>query len=287
MKKITVGLVSLLVAASSALAGDCGCSGKACGCKPKKYRIIYVTAHNPNSMYGDKVFSEQNVGAEYVESESDYDKMYTDRDEAVSITPYDSFIANWYIGGRLGLSLLTWKNEYSATPASAIADLGADHDDYWFRPVFTGNVFAGLQFAPSWRADIEGGWATQFTDSDNGITFRLSIPYVTANLYYTLIGHFYIGAAAGVAFPHVELDWEHFVANTGEKTRTSFTGGLMFGYTNYISESVAFDFRYRIAGLMGPTLTRGVTGFGPLNSLETKTGFILDNSFTIGLRYEF
>jgi len=286
MNKILVGLMSLLVAAAPALA-DGGCGGKKCGCKPKKYRIVYVTAHTPDTMYGDYVFADPDVGPEYVAAESDYDRMYTDRDEDVSINPHSSFMADWYVGGRLGLSLLTWKNKYSALPTSAIVDLGADHDNYWFQPVFTGNVFAGLRFAPSWRADIEGGYMSQFTDSDNGFTFRLSVPYVTANLYYSLFSHFYLGAGIGAAFPKMTLDWEHFVSNNSNKTRTSFTGGLMFGYTNYIWENLAFDIRYRALGFMGPKLTRGVSGFGTLNSLEAKTGFILDNSITVGLRYEF
>lgn len=299
MNKLLVGLVSLLVAAAPALAADGGCSGKKCGCKPKKYRIIYVTAHNPDTMYGDYVFDDPDVGPEYVEADYDYDQSYADNDEDVYSSSDDSrssrrtrsssYDPDWYVGGRLGLSLMTWKNKYSALPTSAIVDLGADHDNYWFQPIFTGNIFAGLRFAPSWRADIEGGYITQFTDSDNGISFKLSVPYVTANVYWNFIGNFYLGAGMGVAFPKINIDWEHFVSNNSSKTRTSFTGGLMFGYTNYLSESVAFDFRYRIAGFMGPELTRGAVSGNPygLNSLETKTGFILDNSFTIGLRYEF
>ena len=285
MKKLLVGISALLIAAAPALAADGDCTSKKCGCKPKKYRIIYVTAHTPDTMYGDYVFADPDVGPEYVEAESDYDKLYTDRDEDVSSRK--SGPHEWYIGGRLGLNLLTWKNKYTATPSSAIDDIGSDHDRYWFEPVFGGNVFAGLHLNPAWRADIEGGYISQFTDSDSGITFKLSIPYVTANVYYDFIGGFYLGAGAGIAFPKMTLDWDYFTPNSGKKSRISPYGGLMLGYTNYLSERVAFDFRWRIAGLWGPTNTRGVSGFGTLESLKTKTGFILDNSFTIGLRYEF
>jgi opacity protein-like surface antigen len=285
MKKLLVGLSALLVAAAPAFAADGGCGTKNCGCKPKKYRIIYVTAHNPDTMYGDYVFADPDVGPDYVAT--DYDEQYNDSDSDVSFESRRYSSHDWYIGGRIGLNLLSWKNKYSATPESAITDMGADHDSYWFEPVFGGDIFVGGHFNPAWRGDIEGGYATQFTDSDSGFTFKLQIPYVTANVYYDFLGGFYLGAGAGMAFPKVTLDWEHFVANDSRETKLSFTGALMAGYTNYLSERVAFDFRYRIAGMMGPTIRRGVTGFGTLESLETKTGFILDNSFTIGLRYEF
>ena len=44
---------------------------------------------------------------------------------------------SWYVGGRLGLSLLSWDNEYSTKP-----DIGADDDKESFaEAVFGGGVF--------------------------------------------------------------------------------------------------------------------------------------------------
>ncbi len=291
MKKLLVGLSALLVAASPAFA-DGGCNGcKNCGCKPKKYRVIYVTANTPDTMYGDYVFADPELGPDYVAA--DYDERYDNNASDVSFESRRYSSHDWYIGGRLGLNLLSWKNKYVGTPSNYQFHDNYDHDNYWFEPVFGGDIFAGLHFDENWRGDIEAGYVTQFTDSDNGFSFKMQIPYVTANGYYDFTGGFYLGAGLGLAFPKMTLDWENFVANTGKETKLSLTGALMAGYTNYLTERVAFDFRYRIAGLIGPKMTRGVIAGVTddngvdLESLETKTGFILDNSFTIGLRYEF
>ena len=65
MKKVFVGITALLVATGVALASDCTSGGKKCGCKPKKYRIVYVTAHNPDTMYDNSIFETAEVGPNY------------------------------------------------------------------------------------------------------------------------------------------------------------------------------------------------------------------------------
>ena len=72
-------------------------------------------------------------------------------------------------------------------------------------------------------------------------------------------------------------------------------GAAMLGYAYYLSESLILDVRYRFAGFTGTKIKRGVTGHTieingaevRLDSVETKVGFIMDNSISIGLKYEF
>lgn len=311
MKKVLVGLSALLIASGVGFAGDCTDGGKKCGCKPKKYRVIYVTAHNPDTMYDNSIFEEQEVGPDYrmVPMETtaameerrvsyedddkyyggnseDYDDEYQDDDTTAGRSGRAGFRGG-YVGARLGVDLLSWKNKYSAEPESAIADFDSDHDKYVFEPVFGGNVYSGLYINPATRVDLEIGYISQFKDADNGFTFRLSAPYVTLNGYYDFLGGFYVGLGAGVAFPKASMDWEYFVANSGTKIRTSFMGSVMLGWSHYLSEHVIFDLRYRLSGFEGPKWTRGVTGYGTLEELGIKTGFIMDNSFMVGLRFEF
>lgn len=319
MKKVFVGITALLVATGVAVAGNCTSGGKKCGCKPKKYRIVYVTAHNPDTMYDNSIFETTEVGPDYrmvpMETQSamrerrasyeEDDRYYGNTQES----PYEdryveseprhetrgrSTMAGAYVGARVGVDLLSWKNKYSAKPASAIDDLDADHDKYTFEPVFGGGVFAGLHINPAWRADLEIAYLGRFSDSDNGFSFKMSSQHVTLNAYYDFLNGFYLGAGLGGAFTKGELDWDYFIANSRSKTQTSLAGALMVGYTHYLNERVVFDLRYRLSGFNGPKWTRGVmqpefqnASGSELSEIGIKTGFILDNAITVGLRFEF
>lgn len=313
MKKVLVGISALLVATGVAFADGCTSGGKKCGCKPKKYRIVYVTAHNPDTMYDNSMFETKEIGPDYrmvpMESDAamyerrvsyaDDDRYYDHRDEDEEAPvprnrkSSSAKMEGAYVGARLGVDLLTWKNKYKASPASAVDDFDADHDDYFLKPVFGGDVFAGLYVNPAIRADLEIGYMGKFDDSDNGFTFKLDSQYITLNGYYDFLGGFYVGLGAGAAFTKGEVSWNYFVSNSGTKTRTSFVGAAMLGYSHYLSERLVLDFRYRLSGFMGPKWSRGVTQefrdtYGStLEEISIKTGFILDNAFTVGLRFEF
>lgn len=192
-----------------------------------------------------------------------------------------------YVGAHLGLHLLNWRNTYHALPVEAIYDIGSDHDDYRFKPVIGGDLVLGYRFNQSWRTDIEFGFTSNYKDSDNGITFELSAPYVTGNIYYDFSNGLYLGLGAGAAFPTVSMEWENFTANNSSKTGASFIGAAMLGYGYHLSDSLILDLRYRISGFKGTSITRGVSHFGILQSVETSVGFVLDNSFSVGIRYEF
>ena len=204
-----------------------------------------------------------------------------------------------YVGMNLDVNLLNWTNKYKATPEGAVVNMMADHDDYKFKPLIGGHFVAGYRFSPGWRADAEFGFTSEYEDSDNGISFKLSIPYVTANVYHDFVNGLYLGIGGGVAFPTISMEWENFTANGSSKTGVAPMGAAMLGYTYYLSESLIFDVRYRFAGLFGnTTIKRGANyqaddEHPPLESLETEVrgyknwGFIMDNSISIGLKYEF
>lgn len=198
-----------------------------------------------------------------------------------------------YVGMSLDINLLNWRNEYKALPVAY--NEAFNHDDYRFKPLIGGHIVAGYRFNPGWRMDIEGGFTSEFEDSDNGISFKLSVPYAMANVYHDFTNGLYLGIGGGAAFPTISMEWEHFTSNNSSKTTTSPMGAAMLGYAYYLSENLILDVRYRFAGFKGPKLTRGVTGWSieigdqeiPLRSLETKIGFVMDNSISIGLKYEF
>lgn len=196
-----------------------------------------------------------------------------------------------YVGMNLDINLLNWRNEYKAYPDDAVYNEVFDHDDYRFKPLIGGHFVAGYRFNPGWRADVEGGFTSEFEDSDNGLSFKFSVPYVTANIYHDFTNGLYLGVGGGAAFPTIKMEWENFTANNSSKTGTSLMGAAMLGYAYYLSESLILDVRYRFAGFKGPKLKRGtvweIPDHAPLESLETSVGFVMDNSISIGLKYEF
>lgn len=308
MKKVLVGISALLVATGVAFADGCTSGGKKCGCKPKKYRIVYVTAHNPDTMYDNSMFETREVGPDYrmVPTENDDamyerrvsyeddDRYYSNNAEPRRDSNSSSVFSGAYVGGRLGVNLWSWENKYKAIPATAYHNDKFDHDKYTFEPVFGGALFAGFHINPSWRADLEVGYAGKFSDSDSLFSFKMVSQHVTLNGYYDFSNGLYLGLGAGVAFTKGELDGL-YVASSSSKSRTSFLGAGMFGYAHHLTDSVVLDFRYRLSGYAGPKWSAGISGYpaptepgyDQLTGLQIKTGLIWDNAFTVGIRFEF
>lgn len=302
MKKVLVGMTALLVATGVSFAAGCTSGGKKCGCKPKKYRIVYVTAHNPDTMYDNSMFETREVGPDYrmvptehasamydrgVSYEDDdqyYERPETQNDGNMSISPY--------IGTRLGVNLWSWENKYKVVPATAYHNDKFDHDKYTFEPVFGGAVFAGFNLGPAWRADLEVGYAGRFSDSDSDFQFKMSSRHVTLNGYYNFAGGFYLGAGVGAAFTKGRVS-SSYVTNSETKSYTSFLGAGMLGWAHHLTDSVVLDFRYRLSGFNGPKWTAGISGipaepgYDAVTGLKIKTGLIWDNAFTVGIRFEF
>lgn len=293
MKKTLVSMVAVLATAGIVSGAYADCAGS--GCKAKK-RVIRISAAEPTATYSDnykETVIRDRAADTYVE-EVKYEepvrvKPRKERREEFRARPSYN---EWYIGARVGAHMMSWKNKYSAYPDSAIADMGSNHDKYTFETVFGGGVFAGYHFTPNWRGDLEFAYLTEFSDSDHGITFKMSTPYLTGNVYYEFDSGFYLGGGVGLAFTKAEMDWQYFVGQSASDDKLSFTGALMAGYAHHLSDSLVLDLRYRLGGFWGPDFTGIVSqefrdDGSTLETLKTEVGFVIDNSFSIGLRYEF
>ena len=194
----------------------------------------------------------------------------------------DKAKTGWYVGGRVGLSLMSWENEYSVNVADV--NVNFDSDEYSFEPVFGGAFFAGRRINYFWRAEIEAGLLGRFEDKDDGYEFQMTIPYVMANAYYDFANGFYLGAGLGVAVPKMELDGAEFDAGDRSEYSASVMGALMAGYSHKLDSNLVLDFRYRLAGLSGGEQERMLdSGY----KFKNEIGLIFDNSISLGLRYEF
>lgn len=65
----------------------------------------------------------------------------------------------------------------------------------------------------------------------------------------------------------------------------------MLGYTQELDDNLVLDIRYRLAGFTGTKHKRnfeyGAAAVYYGGYLENKIGLILDNSISVGIRYEF
>lgn len=196
----------------------------------------------------------------------------------------------WYIGGRASLSLMNWENEYSTSPEIGVGDNTEDFSEI----LFGGNVFVGHTFKHFWRAELEGGLIGQFDDKDGGYEFQLTVPYLLANGYYDFANGMYVGAGLGIAVPKTELDDAEFKSGGRSEQNVSPMGALMIGYTHKLDYNLVLDLRYRLAAFGGTEQERSFVdgasvGGTDLTGVKFKNdiGLILDNSVSLGIRYEF
>lgn len=218
-----------------------------------------------------------NAAPSYLERNQDgsfkvtYD--YTDRAEA----------GWWYIGGRLDLNIMNWENE-STTNGPLADSLG---NESFTELLFGGNVFVGHTFDYFWRAEIEAGIISEFEEEEAGTTFKLTVPYVMANGYYDFANGFYVGGGLGIALPKTRLQGVAFTGGDGSKRNVSPMIGFMGGWSYHLDYNLLLDLRYRLAMLWGPEQERDFVSGGTEYSLTNDIGLILDNSISVGLRYEF
>ena len=96
----------------------------------------------------------------------------------------------------------------------------------------------------------------------------------------------------GGSLAATKLSWENFKSGDGDKTSVSPMAGVMLGYTQELDDNLVLDIRYRLAGFTGTKHKRNFEyydGAAALHGayLENKIGLILDNSISVGIRYEF
>ena len=211
-----------------------------------------------------------------------YDVTYSYTDKAKS---------GWYGVLRADMNFLNWENKYS-TDIPGLKDAGSDK--YSFQPVFGVDVAFGKKINYFWRAEVEAGYITKYSDKDEGYEVALSTPYIMANGYYDFTNGLYLGAGLGVAMPRTEFVDDAFKSGNNPKTSFSPMAGLMAGFTHTLDDNLVLDLRYRIAGFMGHEQERewvAGTMIGSIdvggNHLKNKIDFVLDNSISLGIRYEF
>ena len=204
----------------------------------------------------------------------------------------DKAKTGWYIGARADLNFWNWKNKYSVDDAMielGIPDPDYSSDEYSFEPVFGGSLFGGTRFAYFWRAELEAGYLGYFQDKDAAAEFTMQIPYVMLNGYYDLTNGLYLGAGIGAAMPITTIDMVY--ADGSDRTEYGFSpmAGVMLGYSYELDYNLVLDVRYRLSGLFGADhrINDIYDNQNGVHWFQNDIDFILDNSISVGIRYEF
>lgn len=199
----------------------------------------------------------------------------------------DKAKTGWYITGRAEVSFLNWKNKYSSDDNFA-ANNDYSSDDYSFEPVFGGSLAGGYHFGYFWRGEVEAGYIGYFSDKDSAAEFTMSIPYLMANAYYDFTSGLYVGGGLGLAMPTTTIDSVFFDGSDRKKTSVAPMAALMFGYTQKLDDNLVLDIRYRLAGMTGMKQKFDFQTTDETNHwFQNKIDTILDNSISVGIRYEF
>ncbi|MBD5389364.1 porin family protein [bacterium] len=203
----------------------------------------------------------------------------------------DKAKTGWYVAGRGELSFLNFENKYHTALADDLGVSEDDSDKYSMEPLFGGSVSFGKKINYFWRVDGEAGFIGSFSDKDNGTEFQMNVPYLTANVYYDFTNGLYLGAGAGAAIVTTKIDGDAFLPGDRNSTSVSPMGALMLGWSHKLDDNFVIDLRYRFAGFTGHKHERRFELLdeddNDVYTIETKTGFVMDNSISVGLRYEF
>ena len=201
----------------------------------------------------------------------------------------DKAKTGWYVGGRAELGFGNWKNKYSVEEGVK-APQEFDHDSYSFEPALGGNIFGGRRFAYFWRAELEAGYLGYFEDADHAARFTMRIPYIMANLYYDFTNNVYLGAGVGAAMPVTTIDMVWSDGSERREFGVAPMAGIMLGYSYELDYNLVLDFRYRLSAMTG--LEQRISDLmfedDPKQYwFQNDIDFIMDNSISIGIRYEF
>ena len=200
----------------------------------------------------------------------------------------DKVKSGWYGSIRAEMNFLNWESKYYVEGDY----IGSDK--YSFEPVFAANIAFGKKINYFWRAELEAGYISKYTDKDEGFEVSLSAPYALVNGYYDFTNGLYLGVGAGIALPTTELIDDAFASGNNPKTSVSPMAGLMAGFARQLDDNIVLDLRYRIAGFIGHDQERQWVPGTMIDTwnvggkhLKNKMGFVLDNSISLGIRYEF
>ena len=102
---------------------------------------------------------------------------------------------DWYLAANVAMNFWSWENEYNSNYGGT--DLLFNKDEYSFESVFGGALAIGTRCSSGVRGDVELGFSSEFSDSDDLAEYKLSVPYLMANAYWDFESGMYFGGGLG------------------------------------------------------------------------------------------
>ena len=199
----------------------------------------------------------------------------------------------WYVGGNLFYNLALFEAKHMTNGVFS-SSVPYAKDDF-SASQFGGALYVGQKFNRNFRADVEAGWFLKYSEQSAGVEFSLDTPYALANVYYDMDlnpswGGFYFGAGLGVALPTSKLHGPGIFLPGGEtKTNVSVMGALAVGWQIPVADSTFFDIKYRLSAYKGGDHTRQWQDnvYYVIYDFTSSIGWVLNNTVSVGIRYEF
>jgi opacity protein-like surface antigen len=265
------------------------CFGPAC--QSAQYGYMPEIVNNDTDCAENRDFQQDYVEPEeYYAEVRDFQQDNGQKDEGPS-EPWFSFGDDWYIGANVMMNMWSWKNEYDSNYSGV--DIAFESDIYSFERVLGGSLAVGNIFDGGWRAELEVGMTSEFKDESDYATYTMAAPYLVVNVYHDFDVGLYIGAGAGVARPETKLDLRlpTELAKFAEQS-WSPKASIMFGYMWSFNDRFGVDFKYRLSGFKGNKMAGTFlwdqnTSVLEEYDLHIDSDFVVENTFSAGVRYKF
>lgn len=168
-------------------------------------------------------------------------------------------------------------------------------DTYSFVSMSGFSASLGAWISEKWRLEVTGGMTGKYRDIADGYEYDLSAKFLELGALYNTTpkrwGGFYVGPVAGVAWVETFMDGAAFLDSDASAKTLSFTGGLNAGYQFLLNDNLVLDIGYKLwfmdAGDHSRKLQITDTGGTYDVKFTNKTGWVMNNSLSIGIRYNF
>ncbi|MCL1785941.1 MAG: porin family protein [Alphaproteobacteria bacterium] len=158
-----------------------------------------------------------------------------------------------------------------------------------------GSVFIGRSFDDNWRAELELGYLSEYSQKDcdggNCFTTRLSTPYVSINATYNTTeqnwGWVYTGIGVGIAMPNVSLESSLQYFEKASQPNVSVMPSAMVGYRARIADAWFADLGYKFSMYDAGKLEYIIDVSGTKYDSTSEFGWVMNHALKIGLAYEF
>ena len=247
--------------------------------------MYYSPSYNRTYKNIDYKYERQNTSSGSQEKSNNY-KQYSGKQN----TSNNINNSGWYASGSIALNMWSWNNTYSSDYYDAYA--AYNKDTYSLKQVLGANLAVGKVFNDDVRGDVEIGMSAQFSDADDIAEFKLSTKHLMINVYRDFESGLYVGAGLGFAQKTAVLTSKLFEGGEIKATSQSPKIGLSLGYMRQIDDNMFVDFRYRLSRLQGSEKFGGTFwvdqgGTNVESFLHVDSSSLLENAFSVGLRYNF